>query len=81
MSKTTKAGGWWCVVYCGAPYGDNEFGEVVSKHRTEEAAEEALRKARRISPARYHGGNGRVKFKEAAPLGRPVKPLPFAGQA
>ncbi len=49
----------WAVVYIGAPYGSNEFGEIVSKHRTAEAARAALAKLQ--SNPRYYGNNATVK--------------------
>ena len=30
------------VVYLGAPYGDNESGHIISRHRSRDAAESAL---------------------------------------
>jgi hypothetical protein len=60
-TPTTRIAGWWCVVYTGAPYGLDEAGEVVSRHRTEEAALEALRRSRRVS-SRLYGSNGCVRF-------------------
>lgn len=60
-TPTTRTAGWWCVVYTGAPYGLDEAGEIVSRHRTEEAALEALRRSRRSS-SRLYGSNGCVRF-------------------
>lgn len=57
---TTK--GLWCVVYCGAPYGDNELGEIVSRHKTESAALAA--RDRLQSNPKYYGSNSRVEFRE-----------------
>jgi hypothetical protein len=61
IATTTK--GVWCVVYCGAPYGENELGEVVSRHRTEEAATAARVKLQ--DNPKYYGSNSRVEFREA----------------
>lgn len=49
----------WAVVYIGAPYGIGEFGEVVSRHRSEGAAMVALAKLQ--SNPRYYGSNTTVK--------------------
>ncbi len=56
--KTTKTA-VWAVVYVGAPYGENEQGEVVSRHRSEEAAVKARRKLQ--SNPRYYGSNSAVR--------------------
>ena len=58
-NKTTEKRQVWAVVYVGAPYGEGEFGEVVSRHRTEEAARAALAKLR--DNPRYYGSNAAVK--------------------
>jgi hypothetical protein len=57
--KTKTKTAQWCVIYCGAPYGDNESGEVVSRHRSEEAATEARHKLQ--SNPKYYGRNSRVE--------------------
>ncbi len=57
MPKTKTAA--WAVVYVGAPYGDNEQGEVVSRHRSEDAAHKALAKLQ--DNPRYYGSNARVR--------------------
>ena len=49
----------FAVVYVGAPFGENEFGYVVSKHRTEEAAVAA--RAKLQSNPKYYGRNSTVK--------------------
>jgi hypothetical protein len=54
----TKQTEVWAVVYVGAPYGDGE-GEVVSRHRTEEKADEARRELQ--SNPRYYGSNSVVR--------------------
>jgi hypothetical protein len=46
------------VRYVGAPYGENESGEIVSTHRTEEAALRA--RAKLQSNPRYYGSNSTV---------------------
>jgi hypothetical protein len=50
---------YWTVCYVGAPYGDDESGEIVSRHRTREAAEEAHRKLQ--SDPHYYGSNSVVR--------------------
>ncbi len=60
MTATTTKG-IWCVVYVGAPFGLNEAGEVVSRHRTEEAAEKARRKLQ--DNPKYYGSNTRIEFR------------------
>ena len=52
----------FAVVYVGAPYGDNELGQVVSRHRSREAAENAVRELQ-TSP-RYYGN---VLIREVQP--------------
>ena len=59
-NKTTRE--TWAVIYCGAPYGDTEF-EVVSRHRTRDAADAAHRKLQ--SDPRYYGSNSRVRLLDA----------------
>ena len=58
---TSKTKNVWCVVYCGAPYGEGESGEVVSTHRTEEAAEKARIKLQ--SNPKYYGSNSKVEYR------------------
>jgi len=55
--KTGKAE-WWAVVYVGAPYGENETGEIVSRHRSYCAAFIAWRKLQ--SRPRYYGKNSQI---------------------
>ena len=57
-TTTTSQPTAYAVFYCGAPYGDNETGHVVSNHRSLEAAELAMHG----HPACY-GSNGRVMAK------------------
>lgn len=56
--KTTRARVSYEVRYVGAPYGENESGEVVSRHRSPEAARAA--RARLQDNPRYYGSNTRV---------------------
>jgi hypothetical protein len=58
MTKTKSSKVTWCVMYVGAPYGIGESGEVVSRHRTEEAAQRAY--ARLQSNPKYYGSNSCV---------------------
>lgn len=60
MTTTTRT--FYEVRYQGAPYSDNESGELVSRHLTREAAEKALRALLRLYPARHHG-NTRIVEK------------------
>lgn len=46
------------VRYVGAPYGEGESGELLSRHRTREAAEDARRRLQ--SNPRYYGSNTRI---------------------
>jgi hypothetical protein len=55
----SQRSGTWCVVFVGAPYGDNEQGEIVSRHRSEEAAMEARRRLQ--NNPKYHGMNTVVR--------------------
>lgn len=48
----------WAVVYVGAPYGENESGEIVSRHRSEEAAIAARQKLQ--GSPRYYGSSTKV---------------------
>jgi hypothetical protein len=57
MATKTQAT-WYEVRYVGAPYGDNESGETVSRHRTLDAAGAAVRKLQ--SNPRYYGSNTRI---------------------
>lgn len=50
---------WWAVVYVGAPYGENESGEIVSRHKSEEAAVAARQKLQ--DNPRYYGSNTKVR--------------------
>lgn len=54
----------WCVVYCGAPYGESESGHTVSRHRTEAAARAA--RAKLQNNPRYYGSNSRVEERTFA---------------
>lgn len=46
------------IHYVGAPYGEGE-SELLSSHKSAEAAAEELRRLRRVSP-RYYGSNAAV---------------------
>ena len=60
MTETTKTTTkmTYEVRYVGAPYGENEQGELVSSHRTFEAAGAARRKLQK-NP-RYYGSNTKI---------------------
>lgn len=58
MTKKAAMKTTWEVRYVGAPYGEDERGETVSRHRTEEAATDARRKLQ--GNPRYYGSNSRV---------------------
>lgn len=59
----------YCVIYCGAPYGDDESGHVVSRHRTLSAAVEAHIVYARTAAG--YGRNSRVRVIDAEnPQGR-----------
>jgi len=49
----------YAVVYVGAPYGDNEAGEIVSRHRTYDAAVAARTKLQ--DNPRYYGSNSTIR--------------------
>jgi hypothetical protein len=55
----SQSSGTWCVVYVGSPYGEGESGEIVSRHRSEEAAEEA--RSRLQNNPKYYGQNTIVR--------------------
>lgn len=59
MSEKMKHVTPWAVVYVGAPYGEGESGEVVSRHRTEDEANEA-RVELQDNP-KYYGSNTVVR--------------------
>lgn len=61
MTTTTRT--VYEVRYQGAPYGDNEQGELVSRHLTREAAEKALRALLKLYPARHHGNTRIVETR------------------
>lgn len=46
---------YYGIFYVGAPYGENETGELVSKHKTEVKAKE--QRAKLQDQARYYGSN------------------------
>ena len=61
MTTTTNTPTAYGVFYCGAPYGDNETGELVSTHRSLKAADFACGKLR--GSPKYYGSNTRVMLK------------------
>ena len=60
-TTTTSRPTAYAVFYCGAPYGDDETGELVSRHRTLSAARLAHTKLQ--DSLKYHGTDSRVMLK------------------
>ena len=54
MIRSTK----YIVVYCGAPYGEGEAGEIVSRHHTLIKARESRNKMQ--SSPKYYGANSKI---------------------
>jgi hypothetical protein len=49
---------WYGVFYVGAPYGENEMGELISKHKSMQAAEAARQKLQWMT--KYYGLNTKI---------------------